>query len=230
MSQINVDFFCFQCWVFLLWVPFPSIPALSAYAFQSNEISCHSYHGLSPVTVSRRCGSLYPLDAFPALKSHSSVGQPLPWSTVNPRSWRWVWIFQTEPKSSMCFPVLESSPSSKRQVKVGSSPGGNFEFAVSLWLSQAACSPTAPLSLLLGLIFQGKGNFHQSFHLLSGQQVSGRACPPCGSAGTPGWPHAFVADAEADAECTAPGLNLPLALPSSLQSLAFWAKSPQSLP
>lgn len=91
--------------------------------------------------------------------------------------------FRLQPKSSTCFLVLETSPSSERG-KEGSSPRGSFEFVVSLWLSQTACSPTAPFSRFsrAGVDFPGfeSRSFPAilTFQLLSSQQVTGRACPP----------------------------------------------------
>lgn len=67
---------------------------------------------------------------------------------------------------------------------VGGSPRGDFEFAASSWLSQAARSPTAPKSLppRWGVDFPGFESLSfpamLSLSLLSSQQPHGRACSP----------------------------------------------------
>lgn len=165
--------FCHEC----LFLSFQS------YIFQSPEIRCHSYRGLSPITMSRRCGSLYPLDAF---QPSNPAAQ---WDSHCPRA-HWTsgavvgfGYFRLQPKSSMGFLVLETSPSSKRgKSRWGAAP----EVTLNLLSPCDSMFSTAPFSLLTraGVDFPGfEGPSFPAvltFHLLSSQGVTGRACPCSG--------------------------------------------------
>lgn len=130
--------------------------------------------------------------------------------------------FRLQPKSSMCFLVLETSPSSKRgKPRWGAAP----EVTLNL-LSPCDFPRQHVLPLPHSLSFPGLGLISQDLNLPHFQQSSPFTCSPASrrvaepvpalaSAGIPGCPHAVVADAEAALVCAQPqGKTSPWPSPS----------------
>lgn len=122
----------------------------------------------------------------------------------------------------MCFLVLETSPSSKRgKPRWGAAP----EVILNL-LSPCDFPRQHVLPLPHSLSFPGLGLISQDLNLPHFQQSSPFTCSPASrrvaepvpalaSAGTPGCPHAVVADAEAALVCAQPqGKTSPWPSPS----------------